>query len=61
MPGIVEVIVFKEKVAVLGKSTWQVIQGPEITESGTYEPDGAVESTTDHDRIDETIAGQNQT
>ena len=50
MPGIVEVIVFKNKVAVLGKSTWQVMNARKVLQV-TYEPDEAVESTPDHDRI----------
>lgn len=50
MPGIVEVIVFKNKVAVLGKSTWQVMNARKALPV-TYEPDEAVESTADHDRI----------
>lgn len=50
MPGIVEVIVFKNKVAVLGKSTWQVMNARKALKA-TYEPEEAVESTADHDRI----------
>lgn len=50
MPGIVEVIVFKNKVAVLGKTTWQVMEARKKL-NVAYEPDGAVESTADHDRI----------
>lgn len=50
MPGIVEVIVFKNKVAVLGKSTWQVMNARKALKV-TYEPDEAVESTADHERI----------
>lgn len=50
MPGIVEVVVFKNKVAVLGKSTWQVMNARKALKV-TYEPDEAVESTADHDRI----------
>lgn len=50
MPGVVEVIVFKNKVAVLGKSTWQVMNARKALKV-TYEPDEAVESTADHDRI----------
>jgi isoquinoline 1-oxidoreductase beta subunit len=50
MPGIVEVIVFKNKVAVLGKSTWQVMNARKALKV-TYEPDEVVESTADHDRI----------
>ncbi|HAK77977.1 MAG TPA: isoquinoline 1-oxidoreductase [Runella sp.] len=50
MSGVVEVIVFKNKVAVLGKSTWQVMNARKALQV-TYEPDEAVESTADHDRI----------
>ncbi|MBB3841597.1 isoquinoline 1-oxidoreductase beta subunit [Runella defluvii] len=50
MPGVVEVIVFKNKVAVLGKSTWQVMNARKALKV-TYEPEEAVESTADHDRI----------
>ncbi|MFN8346973.1 MAG: molybdopterin cofactor-binding domain-containing protein [Spirosomataceae bacterium] len=50
MPGIVDVILFKNKVAVLGKSTWQVAKARKLLKV-EYEPDGAVESTADHDRL----------
>ncbi|AEI46899.1 xanthine dehydrogenase family protein molybdopterin-binding subunit [Runella slithyformis] len=50
MPGIVDVVVFKDKVAVLGKSTWQVTKARKVLKV-EYEPDGTVESTTDHERL----------
>lgn len=50
MPGIVDVITFKNKVAVLGKSTWQVTKARKLLKV-EYEPDGAVESTTEHNTL----------
>ena len=50
MPGIVDVVTFKNNVAVVGKSTWQVNKARKVLKI-TYEPDGALESTTDHDRL----------
>jgi len=50
MLGIVDVVTFKDKVAVVGKSTWQVTKARKLLKV-EYEPDGAVESTTDHDRL----------
>ncbi|MEZ4900729.1 MAG: molybdopterin cofactor-binding domain-containing protein [Spirosomataceae bacterium] len=50
MPGIVEVVVFQNKVAVVGKSTWEVLQARKLLKI-TYEPDTTIESTTDHDRL----------
>lgn len=50
MQGIVDVVTFGNKVAVIGKSTWQVQKAREklVIE---YEKDGALESSSDHDRI----------
>jgi len=50
MPGIVDVVTFGNKVAVVGKSTWQVQKAREklVIE---YEKDGPLESSADHDRI----------
>lgn len=50
MPGIVDVVQFKNNVAVVGKSTWQVSKARKLLKI-EYEPDGAIESTADHDRI----------
>ncbi|QMU29575.1 molybdopterin cofactor-binding domain-containing protein [Adhaeribacter radiodurans] len=50
MPGIVDVVTFKNNVAVVGKSTWQVKKAREALKI-EYEKDGNIESTQDHDRI----------
>jgi isoquinoline 1-oxidoreductase beta subunit len=50
LPGIVDVISFKNNVAVVGKSTWQVNKARK-TIKAEYEPEGAVESTADHDKL----------
>ena len=50
MPGIVDVVTFKNNVAVVGKSTWQVNKARKTLKI-EYETEGAIESTADHDRI----------
>src|SRR6478735_12066564 len=50
MPGIVDVVTFKNNVAVVGKSTWQVNKARKTLKI-EYEKDGNIESTADHDRI----------
>lgn len=50
MPGIVDVVQFKNNVAVVGKSTWQVKKAREALKI-EYEKDGDLESTSDHNRI----------
>jgi isoquinoline 1-oxidoreductase subunit beta len=50
MPGIVDVITFDNNVAVLGKSTWQVLKARKALNI-QYEKEEALESTSDHDRI----------
>ncbi|WP_337042473.1 xanthine dehydrogenase family protein molybdopterin-binding subunit [Emticicia sp. 17c] len=50
MPGIVDVVSFKNKVAVVGKSTWEVKKGREALKI-EWEKDGNLESTEDHNRI----------
>lgn len=50
MPGIVDVVTFKNNVAVVGKSTWQV-QKARKTLKIEYEEEGAIESTADHDKL----------
>lgn len=50
MPGIVDVVTFKDNVAVVGKSTWQVMKARKALKIA-YEKDGALESTADHDRL----------
>jgi len=50
IPGIVDVVTFKNNVAVVGNSTWQVMKARKVLRV-EYEPDGAIESSSDHDRI----------
>ncbi|MCJ8165060.1 xanthine dehydrogenase family protein molybdopterin-binding subunit [Pontibacter sp. E15-1] len=50
MPGIVDVVTFKNNVAVVGKSTWQVNKARKALKI-SYTPDAALESSADHDRI----------
>jgi isoquinoline 1-oxidoreductase beta subunit len=48
MPGIVDVVQFKNNVAVVGKSTWQILKARKKLKI-EYEPDGVIESSADHD------------
>ena len=50
MPGIMDVVVFKNNVAVVGKSTWEVIKARKLLKI-EYEKDGEIESTADHNNI----------
>lgn len=50
MPGIIDVVTFKNNVAVVGKSTWAVNKARKTLKI-TYAADGQIESTADHDRI----------
>ncbi|MEO6730828.1 MAG: molybdopterin cofactor-binding domain-containing protein [Ferruginibacter sp.] len=48
MPGITDVVVFKNNVAVVGKSTWEVNKARKLLKI-IYENEAALESTADHD------------
>ena len=50
MPGIIDVVTFKNNVAVIGKSTWEVMKAKKTLKI-EYEKDGNIESTTDHQQI----------
>lgn len=50
LPGVVDVVTFKNNVAVVGKSTWQVKKAREALKV-EYEKDAALESSADHNRI----------
>ena len=50
MPGISDVVVFKNNVAIVGQSTWQVNKARKVLKI-EYEAEGAIESTSDHDRL----------
>jgi isoquinoline 1-oxidoreductase beta subunit len=60
MPGIVDVVTFKNNVAIVGKSTWQVNKARKALKV-EYEADGATESTADHDRILKTLLDSKET
>lgn len=50
MPGIVDVVSFKNNVAVVGKSTWQIAKARKALKI-EYEPETTLESTADHDKL----------
>ena len=50
MPGIIAVVTFKNNVAIVGKSTWQVLKARKVLKV-EYEQDGLIESSADHDKL----------
>lgn len=50
MPGIVDVVTFKNNVAIVGKSTWEIMKARKALKV-EYEKDGNIESTSDHDQL----------
>jgi isoquinoline 1-oxidoreductase beta subunit len=50
MPGIVDVVTFKNRVAVVGKSTWQVQKAREALKI-EWEKEAETESTADHNKL----------
>ncbi len=50
MPGIVDVVTFKNNVAIVGKSTWEIMKARKVLKV-EYENAGNIESTTDHDKL----------
>jgi isoquinoline 1-oxidoreductase beta subunit len=50
MPGVIDVVTFKNNVAVVGKSTWQVNKARKAIKI-EYEKEGNIESSADHDRL----------
>lgn len=50
MPGIVDVVTFKDNIAVVGKSTWQIMKARKALKA-EYEKNGALESSEDHDKL----------
>ncbi|HEY5918512.1 MAG TPA: molybdopterin cofactor-binding domain-containing protein, partial [Chryseolinea sp.] len=49
-PGIIDVVTFKNNVAVVGKSTWQINKARKLLKI-EYEKEGNIESTADHDKL----------
>lgn len=54
MPGIIDVVTFKNNVAVVGKSTWEIMKARKALKI-EYEKEGDIESTADHDKIFKTL------
>lgn len=54
MPGIIDVVTFKNNVAVVGKSTWEIMKARKAVKI-EYEKDGNIESTADHDQLFKTL------
>lgn len=50
MPGIVDVVSFKNNVAIVGKSTWEVKKARDAVKI-EWEKEGVLESSADHNRI----------
>ena len=50
MPGILDVVTFKNNVAVVGKSTWEVMKARAVVKI-EYENDGKTESSSDHNQL----------
>jgi isoquinoline 1-oxidoreductase beta subunit len=50
MPGVVDVITFKNNVAIVGKSTWEVMKAKNAVVI-EYEKDGNIESSSDHNQL----------
>lgn len=49
-PGVTDVVTFKNNVAVVGNSTWEVMKAKKLLKID-YEKDGNIESTSDHDQL----------
>lgn len=58
MPGIVDVVTFKNNVAVVGKSTWEVKKAKDALKI-EWEATGTLENTADHDRIFKELMADN--
>lgn len=54
MPGIIDVVTFGNNVAVVGKSTWEIMKARKQLKV-EYEKDGNLESTADHDKLFKTL------
>jgi isoquinoline 1-oxidoreductase beta subunit len=49
-PGILDVVKFQENVAIVGKTTWEIMKAKKLLEV-EYEKAGNIESTADHDAL----------
>jgi isoquinoline 1-oxidoreductase subunit beta len=49
-PGILDVLQFQQNVAIIGKSTWEIMKAKKLLKV-EYEKAGEIESSTDHEAI----------
>nr|MBA2761056.1 xanthine dehydrogenase family protein molybdopterin-binding subunit [Segetibacter sp.] len=54
MPGIIDVVTFRNNVAIVGKSTWEIMKARKVLKV-EYEKSVNIESTADHDNIFKTL------
>ena len=54
MPGIIDVVTFGNNVAIVGKSTWEIMKARKTLKI-EYEKDGNLESSADHDKLFKTL------
>jgi isoquinoline 1-oxidoreductase subunit beta len=59
MPGIVDVVSFKNKVAIVGKTTWEVKKARETVKI-EWEKEDTLESTDDHNRLFKELLNSNK-
>lgn len=59
MPGIIDVIKFNNNVAIVGKSTWEIMKARKAVKI-EYEKDGNIESTSDHDKLFASLLNSDQ-
>lgn len=58
MPGIIDVITFKNNVAVVGKSTWEIMKARKVLKV-EYEKEGNLENTSDHNQLFASLLNSN--
>jgi isoquinoline 1-oxidoreductase beta subunit len=49
-PGIIDVVQFQQNVAIVGKSTWEIMKAKKLL-NVAYEKEGNIESTSDHEAL----------
>lgn len=54
MPGIIDIVTFGNNVAIVGKSTWEIMKARKAVKI-EYEKEGNLESTADHDKLFKTL------
>jgi len=60
MPGIIDVVTFKNNVAIVGKTTWEIMQARKAVKI-EYTKDGNIESSTDHDQVLQSMLNSDKT